>query len=58
MASLNAHCIGYWYFKDPSIVFMDTLRFNFTVARPNKNKNNNNMKKIKNSGISQSAENY
>ena len=49
MALLNVHCTGYWYFKDPSIVFMDILCFNFTVARPNKNK------KVENSGISQSA---
>ena len=37
MALLNAHCTRYWYFKDPSIVFTDTLYFNFTVACPNKN---------------------
>ena len=39
---------------------MDTLCFNFTVALPNKNNNNNynNNKKMENSGISESAENY
>ena len=53
MVLLIAHCTGYWYFKDPSIVFMDTLLFNFIVACPNKNN-----KKMENLGISQSAENY
>ena len=40
---------------------MDTFCFNFTVALPNKNNNNNynnNNKKMENSGISESAENY
>ena len=57
MALLNAHCTGYWYFKDPSILFTDTLRFNFTAALSNKNNNSNN-KKMEKSGILQSAENY
>ena len=39
MVLLNAHCIGYRYIKDPSIIFTDTLCFNFTVACPNNNKN-------------------
>ena len=30
------------HFKDPSIVFTDTLCFNFTLAYSNKNNNNNN----------------
>ena len=50
MALLNVHCTGYWYFKDPSIVFTDMFCFNFTVALPNKNNDNNN--KLENSGIS------
>ena len=66
MALLNAHCNGYWYFKDSSIVFTNTFCFKFTVALPNKNNNNNynnnnnnnNNKKMDNSGISESAENY
>ena len=51
---------------------MDTLHFNFTIDRPNKNNNNNNnndnnnnnnnnnnnKKKIENLGISESAKNY
>ena len=52
MALLNTHCTGYWYFKDPSTVFTNTLCFNFTVACPNKNNNKRNL------DITQSAENY
>ena len=40
---------------------MDTLCFNFTIDRPNKNNNNNNdnnKEKMENSGISESAKNY
>ena len=44
MVLLNAHHSGYWYFKNLSIVFMDTLCFNFTVA--SSNKNNKNMEKF------------
>ena len=64
MALLNAHCNGYCYFKDSSMVFTDTFCFNFTVALPNKNNNNNynNNNEMENSGIdlgiSESAENY
>ena len=39
MVLLNAHCTGYWCFKESSIVFMDTLFFNITVAPSNKNNN-------------------
>ena len=53
MALLHAYCTGYWYFKDPSIVFTDTLLFNFTAALLNKNK-----KKMEKLGTLQSAENY
>ena len=35
MALLNTHCIGYWYFNYPSIVFLDIVQSNFTVALPN-----------------------
>ena len=52
MALLNAHCTGYGYFKDLSVVFTDTLRFNFTAALSNKNK------KMEKSGILQCAKNY
>ena len=52
MALLNAHCTGYEYFKDPSIVSTDILRFNFTAALSNKNK------KMEKSDILQCAENY
>ena len=45
-ALLNAHCTGYSYFKDLSIVFMDTLCFNFTVVHANKNNNNKKMEKF------------
>ena len=38
MALLNTHCTGYWYFKDPPIVFIDILHFNITIALPNKKK--------------------
>ena len=51
MALLDAYCTGYWYFKHPSVVFTDTLRFNFTTALSNKNKKKK--KKIEKSGISQ-----
>ena len=46
MAHLNTHCTGYWYTKDLSIVFTDTLCFNFTEALPNKNKEKKKMEKF------------
>ena len=58
MRFLNSHSTGYEYFKDSSIVYVDMVCFDLTVACSNKTRSKTIIRRWRNPGFSPSVESF